>query len=307
VPEHADNVIDLIRNADAAMYHAKRQGRNCHVFYVPEMNAAAVERLLLKSKLRRALERNEFVLHYQPKVDLASGAVVGSEALLRWRHPEYGFYDRTASGEAICLASPEVVWQVLQQFRSEVLGWPVSLYRFETATVPVGTSSRSLVLPAAMVGCYGLVSVLRAPNSYEAMGGWVHIDGQIIRNPDPSISPSGYPVLNLMTDLLPGHQVRMTAAMPFTLASTWDWTTQLDGVMSEELQRLAVYGVQNELHAWDEVGRTDRRSQDEARGREETPVGAALSAAINMRRTIYAERKANAAYRLLSEHPIRMT
>ena len=90
VPEHADNVIDLIRNADAAMYHAKRQGRNCHVFYVPEMNAAAVERLLLKSKLRRALERDEFVLRYQPKVDLATGEVVGSEALLRWRLPGHG-------------------------------------------------------------------------------------------------------------------------------------------------------------------------------------------------------------------------
>jgi diguanylate cyclase (GGDEF)-like protein/PAS domain S-box-containing protein len=90
VPEHADNVIDLIRNADAAMYHAKRQGRNCQVFYVPEMNAAAVERLLLKAKLRRALERDEFLLRYQPKVDLASGEVVGSEALLRWRLPGHG-------------------------------------------------------------------------------------------------------------------------------------------------------------------------------------------------------------------------
>ncbi len=90
VPEHADNVIDVIRNADAAMYHAKRQGRNCHVFYVPEMNAAAVERLLLKAKLRRALERDEFLLRYQPKVDLASGEVVGAEALLRWRLPGHG-------------------------------------------------------------------------------------------------------------------------------------------------------------------------------------------------------------------------
>jgi len=89
-PEHADNVIDLIRNADAAMYHAKRAGRSCHVYYSPEMNAAAVERLLLKSKLRRALDRNEFIVHYQPKVDLGSGQVVGAEALLRWRLPGHG-------------------------------------------------------------------------------------------------------------------------------------------------------------------------------------------------------------------------
>jgi diguanylate cyclase (GGDEF)-like protein/PAS domain S-box-containing protein len=89
-PEHADNVIDLIRNADAAMYHAKRAGRNCHVHYAPEMNAAAVERLLLKSKLRRALDRNEFFVRYQPKVDLASGQIVGAEALLRWRLPGHG-------------------------------------------------------------------------------------------------------------------------------------------------------------------------------------------------------------------------
>ena len=89
-PENGDNVIDLIRNADAAMYHAKRAGRNCHVFYAPEMNAVAVERLLLKSKLRRALDRDEFLLRYQPKVDLASGLVVGAEALLRWRLPGHG-------------------------------------------------------------------------------------------------------------------------------------------------------------------------------------------------------------------------
>jgi diguanylate cyclase (GGDEF)-like protein/PAS domain S-box-containing protein len=89
-PRDADNVIDLIRNADAAMYHSKQNGGNSFAFYSPEMNAAAVERLMLKSKLRRSLERDEFVVHYQPKVDLRDGRIVGAEALLRWRLPGHG-------------------------------------------------------------------------------------------------------------------------------------------------------------------------------------------------------------------------
>jgi diguanylate cyclase (GGDEF)-like protein/PAS domain S-box-containing protein len=89
-PYDAENVIDLIRNADAAMYHSKQNGGNSSAFYVPEMNAAAVERLMLKSKLRRALERNELVILYQSKVDLRTGRVVGAEALLRWRLPGHG-------------------------------------------------------------------------------------------------------------------------------------------------------------------------------------------------------------------------
>jgi len=89
-PRDADNVIDLIRNADAAMYYSKQNGGNTFAFYSQEMNAAAVERLMLKSKLRRAVERDEFVVHYQPKVDLADGRIVGAEALLRWRLPGHG-------------------------------------------------------------------------------------------------------------------------------------------------------------------------------------------------------------------------
>ena len=89
-PLNAENVIDLIRNADAAMYYAKQNGGNSFAFYSPEMNAAAVERLMLKSKLRRALEREELVIQYQPKVDLRNGHIVGAEALLRWRLPGYG-------------------------------------------------------------------------------------------------------------------------------------------------------------------------------------------------------------------------
>jgi diguanylate cyclase (GGDEF)-like protein/PAS domain S-box-containing protein len=124
-PEDAENVIDLIRDADAAMYHAKRAGRNCHVFYAPEMNVAAVERLLLKSKLRRALERDEFLLRYQPKVDLTSSKVVGAEALLRWRLPGHG---EIAPAQFIPLAEEsrlilEIGAWVLNQVCSDYASW----------------------------------------------------------------------------------------------------------------------------------------------------------------------------------------
>jgi diguanylate cyclase (GGDEF)-like protein/PAS domain S-box-containing protein len=89
-PRDAENVIDLIRNADAAMYYSKQNGGNTFAFYSPEMNAAAVERLMLKSKLRRALERDELEIRYQPKVDLRNGRIIGAEALLRWRLPGHG-------------------------------------------------------------------------------------------------------------------------------------------------------------------------------------------------------------------------
>jgi diguanylate cyclase (GGDEF)-like protein/PAS domain S-box-containing protein len=89
-PRDADNVVDLIRDADAAMYYSKQNGGNSHSFFTPEMSAVAVERLMLKSKLRRAVERDELVILYQPKVDLRNGRVVGAEALIRWRLPGHG-------------------------------------------------------------------------------------------------------------------------------------------------------------------------------------------------------------------------
>jgi diguanylate cyclase (GGDEF)-like protein len=89
-PRDGDNVIDLIRNADAALYQAKKAGGNCFEFYSTDMNTAAVERLMLKSKLRRALERDELRVQYQPKYDLKTGRLEGAEALLRWELPERG-------------------------------------------------------------------------------------------------------------------------------------------------------------------------------------------------------------------------
>jgi diguanylate cyclase (GGDEF)-like protein/PAS domain S-box-containing protein len=89
-PKDAPNVIDLIRNADAALYHAKKSGGNLYSYYEPSMNEAAVERLMTKSKLKRSFERDELLVHYQPKYNLETGEVFGAEALVRWELPERG-------------------------------------------------------------------------------------------------------------------------------------------------------------------------------------------------------------------------
>ncbi len=89
-PEDGEDVVTLLKHADSAMYRAKDQGRNTHQYYSAEINARVLERVELEADLRRALERDEFRLEYQPKIDLASGALVGAEVLLRWHHPERG-------------------------------------------------------------------------------------------------------------------------------------------------------------------------------------------------------------------------
>jgi diguanylate cyclase (GGDEF)-like protein len=80
----------LTKNADIAMYQAKAEGKNNFQFYSEELNANSLERLTLESSLRRALERNEFRLHYQAKRETGSGRITGMEALLRWEHPDLG-------------------------------------------------------------------------------------------------------------------------------------------------------------------------------------------------------------------------
>mgnify|MGYP005806055789 CR=1 FL=1 len=84
------NAATLARNADAALHHAKREGRNNFQYYAAQMNATAWQRLTLETELRRALEHEEFRLHYQPKIDLADGKITGMEALLRWQSAERG-------------------------------------------------------------------------------------------------------------------------------------------------------------------------------------------------------------------------
>lgn len=115
----------LIKNADTAMYHAKERGRNNYQFFRHDMNTRAVERQLVESNLRRALERQEFRVHYQPKVDLETDRIAGVEALLRWEHPEWGMVrpDRFISIAEECgLIIPIGRW-VLREACAQAVRW----------------------------------------------------------------------------------------------------------------------------------------------------------------------------------------
>jgi diguanylate cyclase (GGDEF)-like protein/PAS domain S-box-containing protein len=89
-PGDGENASDLLRNAETAMYRAKQEGRNTFRYYSADMNFASLGELLLEAHLRSALDRGELLMHYQPKIDAASGALIGAEALMRWQHPEHG-------------------------------------------------------------------------------------------------------------------------------------------------------------------------------------------------------------------------
>jgi diguanylate cyclase (GGDEF)-like protein/PAS domain S-box-containing protein len=89
-PDDGLDAETLLKNADTAMYQAKEAGRHSFQFFEPAMNNRAVERQSIEEGLRRALERHEFALHYQPKIDFKTGAITGAEALLRWKHPTRG-------------------------------------------------------------------------------------------------------------------------------------------------------------------------------------------------------------------------
>ncbi len=90
---HSD---ELIKNADLAMYHAKANGKNSYQYYNDSMNVAAFERMAVENRLRKALENDQLLVHYQPQVDAASGAIVGMEALLRWHDPDEGLVPPSA-------------------------------------------------------------------------------------------------------------------------------------------------------------------------------------------------------------------
>lgn len=142
-PKDGHDSQALLKNADTAMYRAKDAGRNNFQFYASEMNARALDRLKLESGLRRALERGEFVLHYQPQVDIVTGGIVGVEALLRWAPPGQPVVfpvDFIPIAEETGLIMPIGEW-VLRTACTQNKAWQTS-GRFPKMKVAVNLSAR---------------------------------------------------------------------------------------------------------------------------------------------------------------------
>ena len=138
-PADGQDAETLIKNADTAMYQAKDKGRNNYQFFKPEMNTRAVERQVIEAHLRVALERREFVLHYQPKVNLTTGEITGVEALLRWMHPELGMVmpERFIQiAESCGLIVPIGHW-VLQQACTQAHQWEAAGLKTESIAVNI--------------------------------------------------------------------------------------------------------------------------------------------------------------------------
>ena len=146
-PLDAKDDRTLMKNADTAMYHAKEKGRNNYQFFSTEMNVRAVERHNLETQLRQAVERQEFILHYQPQVDMRTGKVVGTEALLRWKHPERGLLGPSTFihvAEETGLIEPIGQW-ALQTACQCARDWQAAGY--PALRMAVNISSRQLMRP----------------------------------------------------------------------------------------------------------------------------------------------------------------
>jgi diguanylate cyclase (GGDEF)-like protein/PAS domain S-box-containing protein len=145
-PADGTDFQTLLKNADTALHHAKSSGRNTHRFFAEAMNVEAVAHLSTRSGLRRALERGEFLVQYQPQVNLDSGAVIGAEALVRWNHPERGMIPPGAFipiAEDSGLIVPIGEWVMRESCRQAAQWQAAGL----SLTVAVNLSARQLQRP----------------------------------------------------------------------------------------------------------------------------------------------------------------
>lgn len=127
-PDDAITLDAVMRNADAAMYHAKACGGNNYKFFMADMNIRSVRRLFVENNLRRALKLGEFLLYYQPRIDLASGEMTGAEALIRWMDPDIGliYPEQFLAIAKECGLIVQIGWWVMREACRQVRAWQVS-------------------------------------------------------------------------------------------------------------------------------------------------------------------------------------
>jgi predicted signal transduction protein with EAL and GGDEF domain len=167
-PEDGMDAEALIKNADTAMYRAKDHGRNSYRFFKPEMNVRAVQRQTVEAGLRRALQRQEFTLHYQPKVSLNTGAITGAEALIRWIDPTRGQISPAQFipiAEECGLIRPIGAW-ALREACKQAQAWRIA--GLSLASMAVNVSATQLQDGTFLQGVFNILNdVGMDPNSLE--------------------------------------------------------------------------------------------------------------------------------------------
>lgn len=152
-PMDGHDVDTLVRNADVAMYQAKSEGGGKFRFFMPQMTDRAVERLALEHSLRQAIERKEFVLHYQPRVELASDRIVGFEALVRWNHPDLGLIypdEFIPVAEETGLIAPLGEW-VAREACAQLVRWRSQGFEIDSMAVNVSARQFRQRMPIELV------------------------------------------------------------------------------------------------------------------------------------------------------------
>jgi diguanylate cyclase (GGDEF)-like protein/PAS domain S-box-containing protein len=185
-PNDADDERTLMKNADIAMYHAKERGRGNYQFFSPDMNTRAVERLNLETALRVALEREEFLLHYQPQLDIRSGRIVGVEALIRWQHPGWGLL---APNKFVPVAEETGLierlgeWTLLSACR-QVRAWQTE--GLPPLKIAINISARQLLRPAEF--CRKVIDVIELAGIDPSLVELEMTESLLLQNADENIS-----------------------------------------------------------------------------------------------------------------------
>jgi diguanylate cyclase (GGDEF)-like protein/PAS domain S-box-containing protein len=187
-PDNGRDTETLIKSADTAMYFAKDSGRNNFQFFRSDMNTRAVERQFIEANLRRAMERKEFFLQYQPKINLTTGAITGAEALLRWQHPEWGVVlpDRFVQVAEDCGVIVPIGRWVLREACSEAMRWRD--FGQDAASIAVNISALEFRQPDFLEGVRAILrdtgldaSRLQLEITESVLMGDVEISGGILR------------------------------------------------------------------------------------------------------------------------------